>query len=248
MLDLDWTQRAIAGVKRQLPDSKKIEWDTQAGKLLFKYARAAYHVSIMRLCYTAAVQAQTREMASVPMKDGVSTYVGPSAQVLFFNLDAFFEAARSTHEFLLPCLSSAEVLKTRPSSLKTYCQDHSHEEYPQINAVLGEFWEVCGRRTQGYRDCFVHCVSLSGVVWQTALNMRWQDGSWQASLYLPDNPRAKSYGNFTFDDRTDALATCENILEQSVGVIKKTIEGCMEKWRSALDDSEYTIRNIVLGP
>jgi hypothetical protein len=211
--------------------------------------RAAHHLNVVRQCYEAAAVEHTARMATTSKGEGDSSaYHGAIAPVLFFNVDAFFEAVRAAHDFLLTCLRSSEVLTDVPSSLHHYCQKPAVSGAAPITTDLRRFWETCGKNTKDYRDCFGHFTTLSGLAWQTALNMKWRGGSWELRLYLPDNPEAKSYAAFSFEKRLDALALCDGILSSTAAIITLAIRACLLKWGAELGQPTFTIRNVVVGP
>src|ERR1039458_3250899 len=185
-----------------------------------------------------------------------SSYAGPLAEILLFHLDGFFEAERSGHNFVMVCLRTAGQLKNPPSSFHDFYKSETQRsgtypsDPPELGAELCAFWAGTGQRTKGYRDCFNHHVSLAGPTWQHAVNMKWTNESWKATLHLPDNPEAQSHKAFTFDANLDALDVCTQLNLETERFLKRLMKACANKWDANADESQdvqITLHNIKLG-
>jgi len=244
-----WLPSGIAGVTANLPESKKVQWEAQAGKLAFKYMRAEFHLAEIRRCYQVAISEHSAHISQLTERDNVcSSYNGAQADSIFFHLEAFLEAARAAHDSTLASLHSAKVLLQDPGiSLSQYCKKPVPESAPAIDGILRTFWSSCGERTKAYRDSLVHYASLSGLVYQTAINMQLENGSWQIRLFLPDNPESNSYGAFTFNKRIEAVALCDKILSETRTLLAGVLNACLAKWGAEPSPASFTIKGVVIG-
>lgn len=248
MLDEAWYRRAILAVKEKLPPSRARNWETQSGKVLFKYLRARYHLEEVRSSYHEIIQEQRTMFAASPQPGPFSSvYTGVQAERLFIHLDCFFEAIRSCQDFTLDCLGSAEVMRNPPRSLHNYCKKPLSVDALNIERVLHRVWVDHGDNMRDYRDCFSHFVPLSGGVWQRAINTYWDGKEWKVALFLPDNPEAKKDTAFSYDKEIEALIHCESMFEASEDLLKAVIESCLAKYGiERVPDSGYsmTLRGV----
>lgn len=251
MRNRDSVHRAIVAVGQTLPAEKARKWETQSGKLFFKHFRAGFHLEAIRACYRAIVIDQEAKFRDIPKQESFySSYMGPRGEPLFFHLDAFFEAAKTSHDFTLACLGSVGILVSPPNSLHDYNKKPVDDVPSDADRVLRAGWADCGGRTKNYRDCFSHHVALSGHIWQTAINMRWHEGQWRTYLYLPDNPTAQSYDAFTYDSRIDALSLCAELFEQTARFLEAVLSVIVAKQGvdpDGITDVPFTLRNVVIG-
>lgn len=258
ILSSDWDSQAVLAIAKAMPTGKAEKWEIQAGKVFFKHRRAAYHVQCIERCYREMINAMRLHASDKPLEDGTtSSYAGPLVEELLFNLDGFFEAERSAHDFVLSCMTTAEVLKKdAPSSLHAFYNGVRRKPgaYPcdpaEVCEGLAAFWEVTGKLTKEYRDCLSHSASLSGPTWQHAADMKWRDGAWRLQFHLPDKPTRNSYQLFTFGRKLDALKVCTEIKEQSDAFLKSLMVTCAAKWKATLDATgphQITLRHVMIG-
>lgn len=257
ILTSNWDSRAVLTIAESMPVDKKEKWEIQAGKMFFKYRRATYHLRYINQCYQ-------KMMSEMPLTAGGkqfeesdnSSYAGPLAEVLLFHLDGFFEAERSAHNFVLSCLSTADILEGAPNSLHDFYKKASQKpdvyltNPSEVKESLLTFWKKTGLRTKEYRDCFNHSVSLSGPTWQHAVNMQWENRSWKVSFHLPDNPTSNSYRLFMFDKKLDALKVATEINEETDRFLRLLMATCSTKWNAEVGDSpqeQFTLNNVVIG-
>jgi hypothetical protein len=257
ILTSDWDSRVILAIAKKMPRDKAKRWETHAGHMFFKHRRAIYHRQCIQKCYAKMLEEMPVNPGGRRFEEGTnSSYAGPLAEVLLFHLDGFFEAERSGHDFVLSCLRTADLLRTAPSSFHKFYESETRQhgtyssEPPELGAELTTFWAKIGQRTKDYRDCFSHYVSLAGPTWQHAVKIKWTNGSWKATLCLPDNPDAKSHKAFTFDANLDALGVCTQINVETERFLKRLMEVCAKKWEANADviqDTQITLHNIRLG-
>ncbi len=225
--------------------------------MFFKHRRAIYHVRCIKTSYKRMIAETTRSIPTQNMEEGLNSgYSGPLVEILFFQVDGFFEAERSAHNFILSTLTTAGLLKSAPSSLHDFYNKakkepgsyliHPHDE---IEDQLTAFWEKHGERTKDYRDCFSHFAALSGATWQHNVNMIWANGSWNADFELPDNPATKSYKSFTYDLRLDALQVCTEISKETTKLLDVLMNICLVKWNAKLDKNQVRseVRNVRIS-
>jgi len=87
-------------------------------------------------------------------------------------------------------------------------------------------WSRYGKKLTDYRDCIQHYVPLdfgSSLVHMKRL----QGGVWSTSLWIPDNPEAKSKGEYKFEERIDSLTYGWNVTSEMldiVSAIKKEVQ------------------------
>jgi hypothetical protein len=237
--------------------AKARAWQHTAGRFLFKHRRSGHHLHQISLLYLRIIDA-VRTSIKVTQPDEIvhSGYSGPLLDELYYNLDSFFEAMRSTHDASLSCLSSAGLLRDAPHSLHDFYKKHEKQSNSStmnsspIHEILVTFWKVTGSATKDYRDCLAHYVSLSGPTWQHSANAVWRQNSWTLSLYLPDNPQARSYNTLTFVARVDALTLCKKLHQETEQLARAILIQSAEHWQvGPIDTStiQMTVSNVVIG-
>ena len=229
-----WAAAMVLAISEQLTERKRNAWIYQSGKCLFKLRRSQAHLSNIDAIY-ADIEAINPEQ--FPVKIGVvkgrpieelfySYYDGPLAQDLFFNVDGFFEAAKSCIDFSLAMLGSAGVLKNPPNSMNAIIKDlkrhRRHSGDPIADALLS-MWQRAGRPVKEYRDCFTHFVALAGDHWQTAINIKCESGVTHARLFLPDNPSANRNASFTYEQCIDARMLIEELVASLEKYVNDTL-------------------------
>ncbi len=257
VLTTDWDSEAVLAIAKKMPTDKARKWETHAGRMFFKHRRASYHLRSINKSYQEMIAAM-QPVTDIKHAEEIvnSSYSGPLSEVMLFHLDGFFEAERSSHDCVLTCLRTANVLTEAPSSMRKFYEQSMHKpalyptDPPDVKATLKSFWEVTGKRTKAYRDCFNHYVSLSGPTWQHAVNMQWANGLWKPLFLLPDNPESRSYDAFKFDNRLDALDVSTHIHGMTTALLKSVIAACLSKWQAAVHDkstAQLTVRNVRIG-
>ena len=246
----------MLAIAKSMPTAKAEKWEIQAGKMFFKHRRASYHLRCIGQCYSTMISEMPLSAAGTQFEEGAnSSHAGPLAEVLLFHLDGFFEAERSAHDFVLSCVSAANILKNAPSSFHDFYKGTSRKPgvYPsdptEVEGNLSAFWEKTGQRTKEYRDCLSHSAALSGPTWQHAVNMKWKNGSWKVRFYLPDNPTSNSYRLFTFGQKLDALKVCTEINGETDGFLRLLMATCATKWKAILGENsqvQFTLRHVML--
>lgn len=250
----DFAHRAILAIGERMGNPKRQYWEAEAGKVIFKHFRAAYHLNSLMQCYSSISAAKLDEIGR-PNGCCFSSYLGPFGQLLFFHIDAFFEAEKSAHDFLLACLGSAGVLISPPNSLhdfykKTNKGVNFSADPLEIVGILTSGWTTVGNLTKAYRDCFAHFISLCGLTWQTAINVKWINGTWKVNLYLPDNPESRSYERLKFNKNIDAYECCMNIFKNTERVLESAIKICLKKWKTsaeAISVDSFMLRGVKIG-
>ncbi len=251
-----WDTQAVTAIANKMPPDKATRWEIQSGHMFFKHRRATYHQHCITKCYTEMVGEMPKYFQKDELQEGLnSSYSGPLSELMLFHLDAYFEAERSGHDFILSCLRTAGLLMSAPSSFHDFYlsetkQPSKHStKPPELAAELMKFWIGTGQPTKEYRDCLSHFASLSGPTWQHAVNMKWSGGSWTAALYLPDNPEAKSDTKFTFKHNLEALAVCTRLNYETNNMLRNVMKACAEKWGASTttQDHRTTIRNVHIG-
>lgn len=226
----EWATSVVLAISEQLTEGRRNTWIYQSGKCLFKLRRCQAHLSKIDAIYSD-IEAINPEQ--FPVKIGVvkgrpieelfySYYDGPLAQELFFDVDGFFEAAKSCVDFSLAVLGSAGILKNPPNSMNAIIKDlkrHRRHSGDSIADALLSMWQVAGKPVKEYRDCFTHFVALAGDHWQTAINIKCESGVTHARLFLPDNPSANRNVSFTYEQRIDA----RKLIEELVASLEKYV-------------------------
>lgn len=257
VLSPDQDSKTIIAIAAKMPSDKARKWETQAGRLFFKHRRAAYHFNNIRDCYSKMITEMPTLLDALPPIEGDnSSYSGPLSEALFFHLDGFFEAQRSSHDCVLAYLRTADLLTNIPHSMNDYIKRSVKNpgkfptDPPDLETKLVSFWEKTGSRVKSYRDCFNHYVSLSGPTWQQAVNMRWSIDSWVPKFYLPDNPECNSFDSFKFDLKIDALELSSSLHKATRELIEFLASACMLKWHADLTKdgaTQFTLRNVSIS-
>jgi hypothetical protein len=257
ILSNNWDSHAISTIAMKMPSDRAKQWEIKAGQMFFKHRRATYHLRCIEECYAKMIGKMPNSFDGKQLEESTnSSYAGPLTEILLFHLDGFFEAERSGHNFVMFCLRAAGQLQNPPSSFHDFYKSETKRtgtypsDPPKLGGELCAFWADTGQRTKGYRDCFNHHVSLAGPTWQHAVNMKWANESWQATLHLPDNPEAQSHKAFTFDDNLDALDVCEQLNVETEYFLKQLMVTCAKKWEANVAESscvQFTLQNIRLG-
>jgi hypothetical protein len=251
----------VVAIGNKLPPHKQRSWIYQSGKCLFKLRRCQAHLERINSVYSEIEQL---EPASFLTKIGIvkfkpieelfySYYEGPLAPELFFNVDGFFESAKSCVDFSLNMLGSAGVLKNPPNSMNSTIKDlhrHRRQSGDVIADALKAFWDDGGKLTKEYRDCFTHFVALAGDHWQTAINIKCEGNVTKARYFLPDNPSAKKNSAFTYDRHVDSRELAEKLMKLLSIYISAALKQCaykvqLEKTFSVNIPKEY--HNIMVG-
>jgi hypothetical protein len=251
LIDRAWFESAVSAISVKLPAESARKWETQSGKVCFKYWRAAFHKHMMEVLYQQMMRA-TDVMRLTASDDQIiySGYTGPLAEPFFFNLDGFFESLKAAQDFVLPCLASAHVLRSPPNSLHRFCKNRTTLASTHLDRSLLAAWDDVGRRTKHLRDCFSHHASLSGHIWQNAINMKWDTTRWHASVTLPDNPEANSYDQFTYHKRIEALEHCTMLLEGTGRLLQVVFAAALAHHGASVTDvtnQTFTIRGVRIG-
>src|SRR5260221_1957850 len=116
-----WNSQVVAAVAKKMPDDKAIACETQAGHMFCKVRRARYHFKSIESCYRGMIEEMPKYFPQDDLAEGLnSSYSGPISELLLFNLDGYFEAERSGHDFILACLRAAGLLPSGPSSFHDF--------------------------------------------------------------------------------------------------------------------------------
>lgn len=251
----------VVAIGNKLPPQKERAWIYQSGKCLFKLRRCQAHLERINHVYSEIEQLGS---ASFPTQIGVvkfkpieelfySYYEGPLAPELFFNVDGFFESAKTCVDFSLDMLGSAGVLKNPPNSMNSVIKDlqrHRRQSGEEIADVMKNFWDDGGKIIKDYRDCFTHFVALAGDHWQTAINIKCEGNVTRARYFLPDNPSAKKNSAFTYDRHIDSRELAEELTMLLSTYISAALRQCafkvqLKKKFSVNMPTEY--HNVTVG-
>jgi hypothetical protein len=224
--------------------------------MFFKHRRSRYHRMSVESCYRAMLADMPNHIPERDLAEGLhSSYSGQASELLVIHLDAYFEAERSCHDFILACLRSANLLPSGPSSFHEFynAEQKSPGKFSanasDLRGQLLSFWKATGQPIKDYRDCLNHFLSLSGSTWQNAVNMKWQRGAWHATLLMPDNPAEKSARRFSYEGNIDAGALCARLNLETEQFLRQLMHQCLRKWDARITPGEYrtSLRNIRIG-
>lgn len=250
--DPTWDGTAVEAIADQMEESRRHAWRLQSGKVFFKHRRALYHLEAAQ----EIVQKMVGEMQPVSLMAGEgvvnSGYSGPLTEPLFFHLDGFLEATRAAYDALMSFLISAKVVRhDSPASINDYASllaSGSHRaktDPPELAALLLMFWKETGQRAKEYRDCFTHHVTLSGPTWATSVAMTGTPAGWTPCVPWPDNPDARSYTKFTFDNHLDALAYCQTVSQKTDTFLRDLVAQCLVKWKVEALELNLTFTTMI---
>ena len=87
---------------------------------------------------------------------------------------------------------------------------------------LNDNWSTIGDRAKKYRDCLQHNSPV--IQGRSYVRMsRLDDKVWSASIWLPDNPEAKSQVKFIYDSEIDALTYGWELTSEMVKLVKMVV-------------------------
>ncbi|UUZ68066.1 hypothetical protein LP416_27765 [Polaromonas sp. P2-4] len=257
VLSQSWEATAISSVGAKMPPVKARAWEQTSGRFVFKHRRSGHHLRQIESLYARMLDAVRSSLRiAEPEEQDFSSYSGPLLEELYYNLDGFFEAMRSSHDASLSCLNSADLLRNAPNSLHDFFKKRerllngSRTNDVSMVELLVSFWEETGRVAKDHRDCLSHYVSLSGPTWQHSANTVWKQGTWTLSVRLPDNPEAYKYSALSFASRLDALDVCKKFHEETEQLVRAILTRSMEHWHVGhIDTSAFamTIANVAIG-
>lgn len=125
-------------------------------------------------------------------------------QRIFFEVEAFFDAARRVYDTIRKVLWKHYGRGSdRWSSIFTVPK-MPHRVPPEFITLLEESLSTFGRQVKAYRDCVAHCDPLTdGVttVWTSGYL-----GHWGATVRLPKNPTVTTRSLYDFENGPDALS------------------------------------------
>lgn len=257
VLSQSWEAQAILSVGAQMSATKARAWQQTAGCFVFKHKRCGYHLREIERMYARMHDVVKASIAISQAQESVfSSYAGPLLEDLYFNLDGFFEAMRSAHDASLSCLGSANLLKNPPNSLNAFRKNQerqsSHTEAARsaVRELLLDFWQSTAQSVKDYRDCLAHYISLSGPTWQHAANAKWNQGSWNLTVLLPDNPEARTYDALSFESRLDALAVCRRLHQETDAFVISVLNQTAKHWNvdpATTNTIQITAANVRIG-
>jgi len=251
--DPTWESTAIEAIALKIEDSKRHNWRLQSGKVFFKHRRAKYHLDESKNIVRKMVLAMQPMKLSIHNCPTNSTYSGPLSEQLFFHLDSFLEATRSSYDAVLSFLVSAEVVRgDSPLSINGFVNrirtipNRAKTDPADVAELIERFWSDTGELAKDYRDCFTHHVTLSGPTWVTAVMMKGSNLGWEPHLPWPDNPDAKKHSNFTFDKNLDAITYCNEVHQSSDIFLRKLVDRCLAKWQAERNWNEYPLQSLTI--
>ena len=257
ILSQSWESAAISSVGAKMLPDKARAWQQTAGRFLFKHRRSGHHLRQIENLYVEMRNTVHASLKISPSDEQVSSsYSGPLLDELYYNLDGFFEAMRSSHDASLSCLSSAGLLLNAPNSLHDFFKKRERRSASSLDGndrligLLVSFWETTGSVAKDYRDCLSHYVSLSGPTWQHSANAIWRQGVWKLSVQLPDNPQARKYSALTFARRLDALPLCRRLHAETEQLVRAILTQSVQRWQAEpVDANTYvmTATNVAIG-
>jgi hypothetical protein len=93
---------------------------------------------------------------------------------------------------------------------------------------LDKSWSTFGKKVTEYRDCLQHYCPI-GRELPYAHMQRLQGGVWSTSIWIPDNPEARSQREYRYDSRIDALTYGWQITNEILDVARSIIKEIPEK-------------------
>lgn len=228
------SENLVRLIGSKLDSARKTTWGYQSGACLFKLNRAEFHCREIQRIYR---HIEGLKPESFNYKIGVrgapheelfySLYEGPFSESLIFHVDAFFEAAKSSADFVLNMMGCVKVLQNPPTSLNDFLKKkHKIKKDNNVNVVhvLDAYWEQGGKLIKEYRDCLTHYAVLRGAEWQTPIQVKCENQNVvQVRLFLPDNPDANSHKKFRFDDNVDARELSSDLLDSLNKMVQKVL-------------------------
>ena len=225
----------VIAIKNKLSENCHRSWEQASGKCLFKLRRSRYHADAINEIYSHIsglgpndfkIKAGTRDCI-IPIEDRFfSIYEGKYARALFYHVDCFFESAKSCLDFMLYMLSNVGLLKNPLNSMNKFCTKtlKKKNKKSEIEQMIMDAWSSWASLIKDYRDSFTHYTAMSGDHWSTAINIKWEDKLIHVAYFLPDNPKARCYSEFTFDNGYDAKACTSNNIVKLESFTRELLE------------------------
>jgi len=180
--------------------------DSLVGRLFnLQYVIGAtiYHCKRLAEIYSHICH-QFANLPTVVIKDSKSMIFGNFPDPLY-EFDALITAARRTYDYTRYIIwdvfgpGGGSTPRSFPTTLPI-C-----ENLPTSLAIsLEDSWEKYGKKLKAYRDCIQHYSPLNHAISSNKM-VRIEENVWSTSIFIPDNPDARSITKFRFADEIDAL-------------------------------------------
>ena len=223
-LPLDW----------QLSKLAEGDWENEAiwydvFNLIYIVGAVIYHCKQLADIYSNICKDYVKRYVNVDLagsRDEDEAMFGPQPTG-YYEFDALITAAKRTYNttrYILWKVFGPYDVSVPASFEKTLIKCN---RLPSALAErLNMSWSRFGKKLTDYRDCIQHYISID--FWSsTVLMKRLQGGVWSTSLWIPDNPEAKSKGKFKFEERIDSLTYGWNVTSEMldiVSAIKKEVQ------------------------
>ena len=143
-----------------------------------------------------------------------------SSYSAYFEIDAIFTDAMRIYEVGLRLLlwkfygdknkkqwTSFNADNDRKSVLSR--PDNIPEKY--LDQLINS-WNVFGRHLKQYRNCIIHCATITNPENATTCWLELHDYKWRTTIKLPANPEQKNRVAFDFKTGPDALTYCYTLV------------------------------------
>lgn len=89
-------------------------------------------------------------------------------------------------------------------------------------------WARFGTKVKEYRDCIQHYVPIGGLV-PAARMVKLQGDIWSTTLWIPDNPEARSHKEFKYDSELDALIYGWELTNEILEIVQAIVQTVPEQ-------------------
>jgi hypothetical protein len=147
----------------------------------------------------------------------------------YYEFEALIGAARRTYDsarYILwprfgPKKDSMPRSLERLLKMRTNMPEALHER-------LATSWQKFGVSLTNYRDCIHHYVPVEfGLA--SAITRRHSSQAWMTTIWIPDNPEARSKNQFTFGLHRDALTYAWELADEVLGVSTAVVEAAVPR-------------------
>jgi hypothetical protein len=89
-------------------------------------------------------------------------------------------------------------------------------------------WAQFGTKIKDYRDCIQHYVPIGGPM-SAARMVKLQGDIWSTTLWIPNNPEARSHKKFRYDSEIDALTYGWELTNEMLEIAHKIVQAVPEQ-------------------
>jgi hypothetical protein len=193
--------------------------------LLHMLEAACYHCIRLAEAYPRVCDWEVTMAARAPEPLPPERYSMSALSEVYFEFDALMAALRRVFESLrfLLWAGFGRGLGTIPGNFETTLEVlvRNARVPGDLSQRLQATWDTTGVRIKAYRDCAFHYVPLFSMFGYEV----WGDEGepWHAYFHVPDNPDARSVGQFTFEQKVDALRFGWESMSEIAGVLRMAV-------------------------